>query len=117
VGALLDAAATLAQTAAASAGGDDSGYIPDALPALFDSGNVCANQDTGYLYVRNGCTQSVRLSVRLATGPYKGRHACVGVAGKQLSGLALAIVIIGALCSFAVVGSLLVCCGRWCVRR
>ena len=119
MGALLDAAATLAVTAAASAdgGAEYPADPPPALPALFDTGNVCANQDTGYLYVRNGCVHPVRLSVRLGTGPYKGGRACVGVAGRQLSGLALAIVVIGSLAGFALVGSLAVCCGRWCVRR
>ena len=119
MGALLDAAATLAATAAASAdgGAEYPADPPPALPALFDTGNVCANQDTGYLYVRNGCVHPVRLSVRLGTGPYKGGRACVGVAGRQLSGLALAIVLIGSLAGFALVGSLAVCCGRWCVRR
>ena len=120
VGALLDAAATLAASAAASAPPPADGEYaeaPPTLPALFDAGSVCANQDTGYLYVRNGCAEAVRLSVRLATGPYQGRHPCVAVAGRQLSGLALAIVVLGSLAAFAVAGTLLWCCARWCVTR
>ncbi len=117
VGALLDAATTLAAAAAASTPAGEYVEPPLALPALFDTGSVCANQDTGYLYVRNGCVHPVRLSVRLSTDAYKGKHACVGLAGRQLSGLALAIVIVGTLAGLSLVGSLLWCCARWCVGR
>lgn len=83
--------------------------------ATFDGDNVCANRDTGYLYVLNMCNEPVRLTFEVRTRPYAG-PLCVRVLGKQLSPVAIMVCVAGALVALIVLGLLCCCCFRCCFR-
>lgn len=93
---------------AATAAGTSNG-------ATFDGDNVCANKDTGYIYVLNMCNEPVRLTFEVKTRPYAG-PLCLRVLGKQLSPIAIMVCVAGALVALIALGLLCCCCVRCCLR-
>lgn len=83
--------------------------------ATFDGGDVCANRETGYVYVLNMCNEPVRVTFDLRTRAYEGPF-CVRVLGRQLSPIAIGICVLGALVALGVLGLLCCCCVRCCFR-
>ena len=83
--------------------------------ATFDGDNVCANKDTGYVYVLNMCNEPVRLTFEVKTRAYAG-PLCLRVLGKQLSPIAIMVCVAGALVGLIALGLLCCCCLRCCLR-
>lgn len=51
----------------------------------FDSGEICANQNKGYVYVKSNCTSSADVSITFKQESYSG-PVCLNIAGHHLSG-------------------------------
>ncbi|KAK9916152.1 hypothetical protein WJX75_009433 [Coccomyxa subellipsoidea] len=58
----------------------------------FDDGNVCANSDKAFVYIKNDCILPSRAVINVKTRDYGGK-LCLTVAGKTLSGVAIAIIV------------------------
>ena len=52
----------------------------------FDQGNVCANEDSGYIFIQSNCTTSTDVSVVFQQSTYKG-PICLDIGGHHLSGM------------------------------
>ena len=52
---------------------------------IFDQGPVCANEDTGYIFVQSNCTQMADISVTFQQSTYHG-PICLDLNGHHLSG-------------------------------
>lgn len=84
---------------------------------IFDSGDVCGNSDTGYVYVLNMCDEPVRVTVEArSSAKYHGRMPCVKVLGKQLGAVAILISVLGAVVGLGLLAGLCCCCVKCCCR-
>lgn len=54
----------------------------------FDQGSVCANENSGYIFVQSNCTTSTDVSVVFQQSTYKG-PICLDLGGHHLSGTTL----------------------------
>ncbi|KAK9843765.1 hypothetical protein WJX81_005511 [Elliptochloris bilobata] len=78
----------------------------------FDSGNVCATYgDRGFVYVKNNCFSPITVGLELDTSDYQGK-LCLQVAGKSISGVGVAIIVVSALLALIVLSFLCCCCCR-----
>ncbi|CAL8469869.1 g9411 [Coccomyxa elongata] len=80
----------------------------------FDSGNVCANSVTAFVYIKNDCILPARAVINVKTRDYGGK-LCLTVAGKTLSGVAIAIIVVVVLLALILFCGLICCC--CCCRR
>ena len=84
---------------------------------IFDSGDVCGNSDTGYVYVLNMCDEPVRVTVEVrSSARYRGRMPCVKVLGKQLGAVAILVSVLAAVVGLGLLAGLCCCCVRCCCR-
>lgn len=84
---------------------------------IFDSGDVCGNSDSGFVYVLNMCDEPVRVTVEVrSSAKYRGRMPCVKVLGKQLGAVAILVSVLAAVVGLGLLAGLCCCCVRCCCR-
>jgi hypothetical protein len=81
----------------------------------FDTGNVCANQKTGYIFVSSNCTTSADVTITFKQQNYDGA-VCLNIAGTHLSGWAIGIIVVGICIALLLVSWMFwcCCCGSCC---
>eukprot|EP00891_Asterochloris_glomerata_P006883 jgi/Astpho2/6883/Aster-07883 len=87
------------------------------LSGQIDSGNVCANEATGFFYVKSNCTQSEDVTVTFTPTDYNGAFAsCVDIAGHHISGLGIALIVVAVLIVLVLLSLIICCCCCSCCR-
>ncbi|KAL3155524.1 hypothetical protein ABBQ38_011075 [Trebouxia sp. C0009 RCD-2024] len=80
---------------------------------IYDSGDVCAAETNGFIYVKSTCSNTTVVELTMPTSDYDGAP-CISIAGRHIGGVGIAL-IVAAILVVVILSALLCycCCCRW----